>query len=131
MLLKMIICSNLGDDAMTSLTANKEIRVYVYPKGLIRMGRKPPLFVYMKSIYKGEPSAIICMASLQGEEGFVTLFGNEELGRATEWGTRCQWCENKYYLDNMLIIVDEETGTKSIMCPQCYKEIMSESEKVA
>jgi hypothetical protein len=100
-----------------------QVKVYVYPKGLVSKGRRPPLYVWMKSIYKGEPKALICMATLQGEEGSVTLYGNEELCRNTEWGTKCFWCKKKYYLDNMLIIVDEDE-TKSVMCPSCYKEIM-------
>lgn len=99
----------------------RDIGVYIYPKRLVKMGQKPPRFVYMKSIYKDDPPALICMSSLQGEEGCVILDGPKELARKTEWGTICQWCEKKYYLDNMLIIVDRKTGIKSIMCPRCYK----------
>lgn len=104
---------------------NNEVNVYVYPKGLVRQGQKSPSYVRMKSIYKNTPSALISMLALQGEEGQIVLEGDEELTRNTEWGTKCQWCDKKYYFDNMLIIIDKE-GIESMMCPRCYKEITGE-----
>ena len=102
---------------------NREINAYVYPEGLIPIGTKSPRFVKMESIYKNEEPAIIRMAGLQGEEGTVFLEGSAEIKRATKWGTQCHWCKKKYFLANILIIVDED-GVRSVMCPSCYKSVM-------
>lgn len=106
------------------------VKAYKFPKGLVRRGCKAPRFVWVESIYKDEPGVLINTALIQGEEGTITLDGNEEWGRRTEWGTMCHWCGEKFYLDNMLIILDED-GTKSVMCPSCYKGIVGAKAALA
>lgn len=112
------------------MSTQETINVYVFPAGLFSHGRKVPMFVWMESIYKGRPRALLSTRDIQMEEGTINLFGDTEISRHTEWGTRCGWCEKRYYLDNMLIIVDDNWHEKSIMCPSCYREIV-ENKKTA